>query len=148
MARSVEAACRDELRQAGLPGQGALARLLPLLRAAPETHLGLAEVARMAAEAGLGVSPQTLAGQLDLLVAHGLLARLPSTGAEPVFDTVPRPHAHLVDEETGQTVDLDVSPETLLAMLRQTLADRPDGVEVLVRIRRDPTRRRAATGTG
>ncbi|MGG5809887.1 hypothetical protein [Falsiroseomonas sp. CW058] len=138
MGRPVDTVCRDDLRRAGLPGQGMLARLLALLRAAPETHLGLAEVARLAARAGLDLPPPDLARQLDTLVGRGLLRRLPSTAAEPVFDTVCDPHSHLVDEETGQTVDLDVSPETLLAMIRQALAERPDRVELLIRYRRDP----------
>jgi Fur family iron response transcriptional regulator len=128
-------ACRDELRRVGLPHQGPLARLLTLLRAAPETHLGLAEVARMAAEAGLVPTPAELLRQLETLVEHGLLGRLPSIAAEPVFDTVAEPHAHLVYEETAQVVDLHVSPETLLAILRQALAERPGGVEILARFR-------------
>jgi Fur family iron response transcriptional regulator len=136
MAHAVEAVCREELRRAGLPGQGRLARLLALLRAAPETHLGFAEVARLASSAGLAVTPADLARQLATLADHGLLARLPSTGAEPVFDTVPEPHSHLVYEETAQIVDLDVTPETLLAILRHALDERPDGVEILVRFRR------------
>jgi Fe2+ or Zn2+ uptake regulation protein len=141
---AVEAAVREELRRAGLPGQGVLARLLTLLRAAPETHLGLAEVVRMAAETGLATSPRDLARQMDTLTEHGLLGRLLSATAEPVFDTVTEPHSHLVYEETAQIVDLRVSPETLLAILRQVLAERPDGVEILVRPRRDPVPRRQA----
>jgi hypothetical protein len=50
MDRAIKAAYREELRRTGLPGQGALARLLALLRTAPETHLGRGEVVRMAAE--------------------------------------------------------------------------------------------------
>ncbi|WP_372622433.1 hypothetical protein [Falsiroseomonas sp.] len=136
MPHAVQTAVREELRRAGLPGHGALARLLALLRAAPETHLGLAQVVRMAGEAGLALTPIELAGQLETLADHGLLGRLPSTAAEPVFDTVPEPHSHLVYEETSQTVDLDVSPETLFAILRQAMAERPGEVEVLVRVRR------------
>ncbi len=146
MPNAVEAAIREELRHAGLPGQGMLARLLALLRAAPETHLGLAEVVRMAAETGLTTSQGELARQLDTLADHGLLGRLLSTAAEPVFDTVTEPHSHLVYEETAQIVDLRVSPETLLAILRQVLAERPDRVEVLVRFRRDPAAISVAPG--
>jgi Fe2+ or Zn2+ uptake regulation protein len=132
---AVEAAIRDQLRHAGLPGQGALARLLALLRAAPETHLSLAEVVRMAAETGLTTTPGDLARQLDTLTDHGLLGRLLTN--EPVFDTVTEPHSHLIYEATAQIVDLRVSPETLLAILRQVLAESPEGVEILVRFRRD-----------
>ncbi|WP_431282939.1 transcriptional repressor [Humitalea sp. 24SJ18S-53] len=138
MPQAVEAAFREELSRAGLPGQGALARLLALLRAAPETHLSLGEVVRMTTETGITVTSAELARQLETLADHGLLGRLPSTGAERVFDTVPEPHSHLVYEEPAQIVDLNVSPETLLAILRQALAERPDRVEVLVRFRRDP----------
>jgi Fe2+ or Zn2+ uptake regulation protein len=138
MTQAVQSVIQEELRRAGLPRQGALARLLALLRAASNTHLGLADVVRMAAETGLAMAPVEVARQLDTLADLGLLGRLPSTAAEPVFDTVPRPHSHLIYEETAETVDLDVSPETLLAILRQALVERPDRVEVLVRFRRDP----------
>ncbi len=137
MPNAVEAGIREELRHAGLPGQGALARLLVLMRAALETHLSLGEVARLAAEAGLEMPQGELTRQLETLADHGLLGRLLSTTTEPVFDTITEPHSHLVYEETAQIVDLRVSPETLLAILRQVLAERPDGVEIMVRARRD-----------
>ena len=137
MPLAVEASCRQELRRVGLSGQGALVRLLTLLRAAPETHLGLAEVLRMAAKTRLPTTPAELARQLETLVDHGLLGRLPGIAAEPVFDTETEPHSHLVYEETAQIVDLRVSPETLLAILRRALAERSDGVEILVRFRRE-----------
>jgi Fe2+ or Zn2+ uptake regulation protein len=138
MPHAVEAVFREELRRAGLPGQGMLPRLLALLRAAPETHLTLAEIADIAAEAGLAVTLADLARQLEALADHGLVGRLPTTTADLVFDTVPEPHSHLVYEETAQVIDLHVSAETLLAMVRKALAERPDGVEILVRFRRDP----------
>jgi len=136
MAQAVETAARGELRRAGLPAQGKLARLLIALRAAAETHLTRGEIDRLAAAAGLGLSAAELASQLATLEQHGLLARLPSTGTEPVFDTVPAPHSHLLYEETAQVVDLDVSAETLIAILRQALAERPGEVDILVRFRR------------
>lgn len=135
MPHAEESDCREELRRAGLSSHETLACLLALLRAAPETHLGLAEVVRMAAETGL-------ARQLALLADHGLLGRLPTTAAEPVFDTVPEPHSHLVYEQTNRIVDLHVSPETLFAILRQALAEWPDGVEILARFRAHPAPRR------
>jgi len=138
MPRAEERDCREALRRAGLSSHRTLARLLALLRAAPERHLGLAEVVRMAAETGLAATPVGLALQLETLADHGLLGRLPTTAAEPVFDTVPEPHFHLVYEQTNQIVDLDVSPETLFAILRQALAERPDRVEILARIRASP----------
>ena len=52
MTRAVEPAHREELRRAGLSGKGALARVFALLRAAPETHLGLVEVMRMVTMTG------------------------------------------------------------------------------------------------
>ena len=144
MPQAVEAAVRDALRRAGLPSQGVLPRLLALLRAASDTHLRLAEVVRMAAESGLTGAPANLARHLETLADVGLLGRVPGTSAEPVFDTVPEPHSHLVYEETAQIVDLHVSPETLLAILRQALAERPDGVEILIRFRRDRCRKAPA----
>jgi Fe2+ or Zn2+ uptake regulation protein len=137
MPRAVEASCRQELRRAGLSGQGTLVRLLALLRAAPETHLALSEVARMAAASGFGATPLELARQLEALADHGLLGRLLINAAEPVFDTETEPHSHLVYEETAQIVDLRVSPETLLAILRRALTEQPNGVEILVRFRRE-----------
>jgi Fur family iron response transcriptional regulator len=138
MPHTVEAVLRDELRRAGLPGHGALPRLLALLRASPEVHVTLAEVADMVAEAGLAMTSGEMARQLELLADHGLVGRLPTTTTELVFDTVPEPHSHLVYEESGQVVDLHVSPDTVLAMVRDALAKRPDSVEILVRFRRDP----------
>jgi Fe2+ or Zn2+ uptake regulation protein len=148
MGQAVPPAIQDELRQAGLPGQGAIARLLGLLRGAPNTHLGLAEITRMAAAARLAMAPAELARQLETLADLGLLGRLPSTAPEPVFDTVPSPHYHLIYEGTAETVDLDVSPETLLAILRQALADRPGRVDVLVRFRGDPATALDRAGRG
>jgi Fe2+ or Zn2+ uptake regulation protein len=135
MSHAEEAACREELRHAGLAAQRDLVRLLALLRAGPETHLGLTRVARMAAETGLAATPAGLARQLETLADHGLLGRVPTTGGEPVFDTIAEPHSHLVYEDTAQTIDLQVSPETLLAILRQALSDHPDAVDVLIRFR-------------
>jgi len=139
MSHVQEAACREELRRTGLPAHRDLARLLTLLRAAPETHVGLTEVARMAAETGLAATRVGLARQLGTLADHGLLGRVPTTAAEPVFDTVPEPHSHLVYEETAQTIDLQVSPETLLAILRQALRECPDEVDILIRFRAKAT---------
>ena len=62
-----------------------------------------------------------------------------------MFDTVAEPHSHLIYEESGQVVDLHVSADTVLAMVRDALAKRPDGVEILVRFRRDPA---SASGPG
>jgi Fur family iron response transcriptional regulator len=138
MPHTVEAVFREELRRAGLPGHGALPRLLALLRASPEVHLTLAEVADLVAEAGLAVTSGELARQLELLADHGLIGRVPTTTTELVFDTVPEPHSHLIYEESAQIVDLHVSPDTVLAMVRDALAQRPDSVEILVRFRRDP----------
>ena len=138
MTRAVEPAHREELRRAGLSGKGALARLFALLRAAPETHLSLVEVMRMVAKTGLAVTPLGLAGHLETLAEHGLIRRLPTTTAEPVFDTVPEPHAHLIYEETNQTVDLQVSPDTLLAIIRRAITEWPDEVDILIRLRANP----------
>ncbi len=138
MPHGVETVFREELCRAGLPGHGALLGLLALLRASEETHLRHAEVARMAAEAGLAVTPAELARHLKTLADHGFLGRLPTIAAEMVFDTVPEPHSHLLYEEPAQIVDLHVSAETLLAIVRNALAARPDEVEVLVRFRTDP----------
>jgi Fur family iron response transcriptional regulator len=140
MDRAMEVACREELRRAGLPGQGTLVRLLALLRGAPESHLSLGQVLRMMDENSLATSPAEIDRQLQMLVYRGLLGRLSGAGAEPVFDTVPEPHSHLVYEETGQVVDLHVSPETLLAVVRQALAEQSSRVEILVRIRSISTR--------
>ncbi len=143
MVRTMAVTCQEELRRAGLPGTGTLPRLLGLLRASPESHLTFRQVLDMAEEGKLRMSVSELDRQLRLLADSGLIGRLPSVGAEPVFDTVAEPHSHLVYEETGQTVDLHVSAETLLALLRQTLSVQPDRVEVLVRVRGTPTDKQA-----
>jgi Fe2+ or Zn2+ uptake regulation protein len=115
-----------------------LPRLLALLRASPEEHLTLAEAADLVAEAGLAMTSAELTRQLETLADHGLVGRVPTTTTELMFDTVPEPHSHLVYEESAQIVDLHVSPDTLLAMVRDALAQRPGSVEILVRFRRDP----------
>lgn len=145
MDHAMELACREALRRAGLPGQGRLARLLALLRDAPDPHLNFGQVLHIAEKNQLGVSSGELTRQLQVLADRGLLGRLPSTAAELVFDTDPEPHCHLVYEETGQTVDLHVSAETLLAVLRQILAEQSDRVEILVCVRSTPTDERVTT---
>jgi len=139
MIRTMAVTCQDELRRAGLAGTGTLPRLLALLREAPESHLSFSQVLQMANESDFRISPVDLDRQLRLLADSGLIARLPSTGAEPVFDTVAEPHSHLVYEDTGQIVDLHVSTDTLLAVLRHALAVQSGQVEVLVRIRNIPS---------
>jgi len=145
MPNAGDAAVREELRRAGLPRRRRLERLLALLRGAGDTHLSLSEIVGMAVANGLVGGRAEMARALGTLADHGLLGRLATTAAEPIFDTVPEPHSHLVYEETAQTVDLHVSHETLLAILRQMLTDRPDAVEVLVRVRRDPAAMGGAT---
>lgn len=137
MPHTVEAVFHDELRRAGLSGRGPLPRLLALLRGSTETHLTLTTIADMAVEAGLAVTSADLLRHLDSFVEHGLISRLPTTTSEPVFDTEPEAHFHLVYDDTEEITDLHVSGETLLAMLRDALAHRPESVEVLLRFRRD-----------
>jgi Fe2+ or Zn2+ uptake regulation protein len=138
MPHTVDEAVLDELRGAGLPGRGTLPRLLALLRGSPETHLTLAEMAEMAAEAGLAVTPADLHRQVEALADHGLIGRVPTTTTDLVFDTVAEPHFHFVYEESEQVVDLHVSAETLLVMVRDALVRRPGAVDVIVRFRRGP----------
>jgi Fe2+ or Zn2+ uptake regulation protein len=146
MDHAMEVACREDLRRAGLPGQGILVRLLALLRAAPEPHVSLAQVSRMMAENDLATSSAELDRQLRILADHGLLSRLPDIAAEQVFDTEPEPHSHLVYEETNQIVDLHISPETLLALVRQVLAEQSDRVEIILRIRGPSASQRTTSG--
>ena len=132
----VEAAVREDLRRAGLPVQGPLPRLLTLLRASPETHLTVAAVVELAGRAGVAVTPAEASRQLEALAEHGLIGRLPTTGSAVVFDTVPEPHAHVVYGDYDQVIDLHVSGETLVAMVRGALARRPGEVDLLIRFRR------------
>ena len=136
MPHTVDAVVQEELRRAGLSSRGALAHLLALLRESPETHLGLAEIAELAAQAGLAVTAGDLARHLEALADHGLIGRLPTTTAERVYDTVPEPHSHIVYEDRAQGVDLPVSAETLLLMVREALAHHPEGVDIVLRFRR------------
>ncbi|MET3663552.1 transcriptional repressor [Caulobacter sp. 1776] len=136
MPHAVDAVFQEELRRAGLPSRGVLAHLLTLLRESPETHLGLSEVSELAAEAGLAVTAGDMARHLEALADHGLIGRLPTTTADLIFDTVPEPHSHIVYEDSSQIVDLHVSAETLLLMVREALAQHPEGVDVILRFRR------------
>lgn len=138
MPHALDAAVREDLRRAGLASHGVLPRLLALLRRSPETHLTLADVADLAAKAGVAMPRAELSHHLETLARRGLLGRLPTTNGQLTFDTVPEPHVHLVYEDAGHIVDLHVSNETLLVMLRDALARRPAGVDVLVRFRREP----------
>jgi Fe2+ or Zn2+ uptake regulation protein len=138
MPHAVEAIFKDELRRAGLPCRGLFAPLLAVLRDSPDTHLTLAQVAELVAEAGVAIVPGELARHLEIFADHRLVGRLPTTSIEQVFDTQPEPHFHLVYEESDQIVDLHVSADTLLAMIGKALAQRPDSVEILVRFRRSP----------
>jgi Fur family iron response transcriptional regulator len=133
MPHAAETACLEELRRAGLPAQKHLARLLILLRGAPESHIDIPQAEHMAVEAGLAAAPGDLSRQMDILADHGLLGRLRGSMSGPVFDTVTEPHAHLIYEASAQIVDLHVSADTLLAILRQALSERPGGVEILIR---------------
>ncbi len=135
MASTADIAAREEVRRAGLAADGPLPRLLTLLRAAGETHIDPAEAQRLAAEGGLAIGRAEIADLLETLAGRGLLGRVPSMTGGPVYDTVPQPHSHLMDEATDTVVDLDVSPETLAAIVARAIADQPGRVEVLLRIR-------------
>jgi Fur family iron response transcriptional regulator len=136
MPHAVDAVFQEELRRAGLSGRGVLPHLLALLRESPETHLSLADIAGLSAEAGLAITADDLARRLEALADHGLIGRLPTTTTEIVFDTVPEPHSHILYEDSAQVVDLHVSAETLLLMVRDALAQHPEGVDVIMRFRR------------
>lgn len=152
MAGTADDATREDVRRAGLAVDGPLPRLLSLLRAAGETHIDATEAQRLSAEGGIAIGRAELAEMLETLVAHGLLGRVPTTAGSPIYDTVNRPHSHMLDEATATMVDLDVSPETLSAIIRQAIADQPGRVEVLLRIRVAPAGeagvRRPARGPG
>jgi Fe2+ or Zn2+ uptake regulation protein len=135
MASTADAAAREEVRRAGFPADGPLPRLLTLLRAAGETHVAAADAQRLAAEGGLALGLGEVVDLLEALAGKGLLGRVPTHGGGPLYDTIPHPHSHLVDEATASVVDLDVSPETLAAIVAQAIADQPGRVEVLLRIR-------------
>ena len=135
MASLADDATREEVRRAGLAVEGPLPRLLSLLRTADETHFDAAEAQRLAVEGGLALGRAELGGMLDTLVAHGLLGQVPTTGGAALYDTILRPHSHMLDEATAMMVDLDVSPETLSAIVAQAIAEQPGRVEVLLRIR-------------
>ena len=135
MAGTADTAARDELRRAGLAADGWLPRLLTLLRAADDTHIDAAGARRLAADGGLALNRAEIADLREALAGAGLLGRVPSRIGGPIYDTVPQPHSHLVDEATETVVDLDVSPETLAAIVAQAIADQPGRVEVLLRIR-------------
>lgn len=135
MASTAEDAARQELRRAGLPAEEPWPRLLSLLRTAAEPHFDTAQAQRIAAGAGLALGRAELTDHLEALAARGLLGRVPGIGGTAIYDAVPHPHAHMLDEATATMVDLDVSPETLFAIIRQAMADQPGRVEVLLRIR-------------
>lgn len=133
----VEATIREELRAAGLAAQGSLPRLLAVLRQSADTHLTTPAIADLLARGGVAITLTELAHQLDVLAAGGLITRLPTPGAEVTWDLIPEAHAHFVYGDVDQIIDMHVSEETLLAMIRDALVQRPGGVEVFVRFRRE-----------
>ncbi|WP_211866875.1 hypothetical protein [Neoroseomonas terrae] len=135
MGSTADIAAREDVRRAGLSADGPLPRLLTLLRIAEETHIDAADAQRIAAEGGLAIGRAEIADLLEALAGRGLLGRVPTMGTAPVYDSVAHPHSHMLDEATATMVDLDVSPETLSAIIRQAIADQPGRVDVLLRIR-------------
>jgi alkanesulfonate monooxygenase SsuD/methylene tetrahydromethanopterin reductase-like flavin-dependent oxidoreductase (luciferase family) len=71
MPRSVEVACREELRRTGLPGQER-ERVCSRLRTAPETYLARRGGGAYGRGDGLAGTPVQVAHQLDTLADHGL----------------------------------------------------------------------------
>lgn len=138
MPQTGQEAVRDEVRRAGLPADGPLPGILAMLRMVEDTHLDLAEALRIATAGGLVIGRAEMGDALEALVAHGLLGRVPVIGRPPIYDTIAHCHSHLLDDATATIVDLDVSAETLSAIIRQAIADQPGRVEVLLRIRAPP----------
>ena len=81
---------------------------------------------------------------MENFAGRGLLGRILLPNGDVVFDTVAEPHSHLIDEERGEIIDLQVSPETLAAIVVQTIALHGRRVGVMVRIGRADNAGRAA----
>ncbi|MBW6400277.1 hypothetical protein KPL78_20620 [Roseomonas sp. HJA6] len=148
MASTADNAAREEVRQAGLSADGPVPRLLTLLRTAEETHLDIAEAQRIAAEGGLAIGRAEIGDLMEAMVAHGLLGRVPTAGGVLLYDTIAHPHSHMLDEATATMVDLDVTPETLSAIVTRAIAEQPGRVEVLLRIRAPEKARDGPTKRG
>lgn len=134
MTRQAAAALRRELLAAGVRTDADAVLLLNLLRQSNETHLRASDVDLLVAAAGRRMGAGVTAALLDSFVVHGLIGRLPLPNGDVVFDTVAGCHSHLVDEEGGEIVDLQVSPETLAAIVTQMIALHGRRVAVLLRI--------------
>lgn len=136
MASEAAAGLRRELNAAGLRADPDQVRLLTVLRHAQETHLRAGEVEFLVAAAGGRPAPGAVAALLESFATHGLVGRILLPNGEVVFDTVAECHSHLIDEERGEIVDLHVSPETLAAIVAQTIALHGRRVGVMLRIGR------------
>lgn len=131
MKTTTKSDCRAALRRARLPDDDTLTRLLMTLRNREETHITAATLAR---EGDATPKPE-LEHHLQRLARHRLIGRVPCAATEPVYDTIPHPHSHLIYECTPrQIVDLHVSRETLLTLLQDLLTTHGAAVDVTIRI--------------
>ena len=105
-------------------------------RALPDVRDGLKPVHRrvLFAMSELG-NDWNKAYKKSARVVGDVIGKYHPHGDAAVYDTIAHPHSHMLDEATATMVDLDVSPETLSAIIRQAIADQPGRVEVLLRIR-------------
>jgi len=136
MASAMQAALRRDITAAGLRPDPDSLLLLGMLRDQAETHLDAATIQRLLDRMPRRLAPDRTAALLASFVVHGLIGRLALPNGEAVYDTVAECHSHLLDEARAEIVDLQVSPETLAAIVTQTLAQHGRRVEVLLRIRR------------
>ncbi len=134
MTRQAAAALRRELIAAGVRADADSVLLLNLLRQSDETHLRASDVELLIAGAGRRMGSGAILALLESFVAHRVIGRLLLPTGDVVFDTVAECHSHLVDEERGEIVDLQVSPETLAAIVTQMIAQHGRRAGVLLHI--------------
>lgn len=106
-------------------------------------HLSADQVIERLRQRGESVSKATVYNTLGLFARKGLVRELSIDPSRVVYDSNPEPHHHFYDAETGELTDIPASSVELAR-----LPDVPDGasvegVDVVVRIRRDGGSKRA-----
>lgn len=129
-------AVQRQLRQAGvLPTLQRLVVASVILQR-PQ-HLTAEQVLVASRERMPEISRATVYATLQLFVRHGLLKELPIDGAATVYDSNTQPHHHLYDVETGEVVDLPQEALQVLGLQAAAAGMRLEGVDVILRVRRE-----------
>lgn len=106
-------------------------------------HLSADRVIERLREQGQSVSKATVYNTLGLFARKGLLRELSIDPSRVVYDSNPEPHHHFYDTETGELTDIPASAVELASLPELPDGASVEGVDVVVRIRRNGGSKRA-----